>query len=199
MKDARDPSIPPEELRKLARIEDPFIQENVAANPSTPTDVLEELSRNTSVYVRSALAANPSTPAYILEQVSTSPNTWERLAVAANPSTPPAALNALLGDPEIEIVLRAAENPATPDDGKPRALARINANTFHKTRGLVNRMVALGIILVITGSISVIGAIVALVAFPNASAVAGLINGVITFAIGAYLASVAGAGNPPSR
>jgi len=136
---AKNPSTPPELLRKLANSSHVTTRKNVTANPSTPIEVLlklgaefpEQLLDNPIFY--RVLLENPNlvnempistlisllklekVPVFLLEQAALN-RVWEvQSAVAMNPQTPGEILEKLVENQKAqEVLLAVAMNPQTP-------------------------------------------------------------------------------------
>lgn len=66
---ASNPQLPVDDLRELAKSDNPYIRSGVARNPATPRDVLAVLSEDEDMLTRVEVAGNPNTPKPIVERL----------------------------------------------------------------------------------------------------------------------------------
>ena len=118
---ARNPSIPPEILARLAQ-NDPHrdIRSTAASHPSLPSRLLDLLAADPHHSIREAVARHPRCPPELHQRLAADQAPNVRAAIAANTADPEliAVLAARRDNPEIRvgIQLEAARNPACPPE-----------------------------------------------------------------------------------
>jgi hypothetical protein len=162
---AKNPSTPPELLRKLANSSHVTTRKNVTANPNTPIEVLlklgvefpKQLLDNPIFHL--VLLENPTlvnempistlmsllklekVPVLLLEQAALN-RVWEvQSAVAMNPQTPREVLEKLVENQNAqvaEVLLAVAMNPQTPREILEKLVENQNAQVVEAARLHVN-------------------------------------------------------------
>jgi len=111
---ARNSSLTPELLARLAEHPNPEVRRHLIYNKSLTPELWQQLAADGEKSVRGAIANFADSPIAVIETLAGDEEIEVRAILAANANTPENILERLAADEKIEVRRAVAENPATP-------------------------------------------------------------------------------------
>ena len=109
-----DMDTPPKDLKELASLVNPILQQIIGRNPNTPEETLEHLSKNSDVAVRGAVAKNPVTPPGVLSVLASDYSLYVLRSLAQNIFASEKILTLLSKTKDATVLENLAANTSIP-------------------------------------------------------------------------------------